>query len=146
MSGIIGGAGSKSGVIGRIEVDNEQGDWTLIPNSGSITGTTGRYYKVGGLVMVRGYFHTASGYTGGTNIEITGLPYPPTQDCCGALQLYEANVQGTGSSGETYNITSRIEASGKLKCLESRDSMTWHTMTWSGIGTGHFFFTITYMT
>ena len=144
MSGIINSAGSKSGVIGRIEMDNEEGDWTLIANSGTIQNTTGRYYKVGGLVMVRGYFHTASGYTGGTNIEITGLPYPPTQDCCGSLQLYNANVQGTGS--ETYHITSRIEASGKLKCVESRDAMAWHTMSWSGIGAGHFFFTITYMT
>ena len=28
MSGIIGGAGSKSGIIGQTELDYEEGEWT----------------------------------------------------------------------------------------------------------------------
>ena len=32
MSGIIGGAGSKSGVIGKTEVNVEEGTWTGVSN------------------------------------------------------------------------------------------------------------------
>ena len=36
MSGIVGGAGSKSGVIGQTEIDYEEGSWVPNNNGGSI--------------------------------------------------------------------------------------------------------------
>ena len=53
MSGIIGGAGSKSGVIGTTELEYEEGDWTpRQDSSGTAFGTaaTGRYIRIGDMV------------------------------------------------------------------------------------------------
>ena len=63
MSGIIGSAGSKSGVIGITELDYEEGSWTPTINtySSGATGmeytvnTVGTYTKIGNIVLFRGY-------------------------------------------------------------------------------------------
>ena len=53
MSGIIGGAGSKSGIIGTTELDYEEGTWTpaflgTTSNSGQVYGGQhGTYVKIG---------------------------------------------------------------------------------------------------
>jgi hypothetical protein len=39
MSGIIGGVGSKSGVIGTTELDYEEGTWTPTSDYGILNGT-----------------------------------------------------------------------------------------------------------
>jgi len=53
MSGIIGGAGSKSGVIGTTELDYEEGEWivALGGTSESLGNTTGHYTKIGKRVF-----------------------------------------------------------------------------------------------
>ncbi len=51
MSGIIGGAGSKSGVIGETEITYESGDWTPSCVVGSPANHKGRYVKIGKLVF-----------------------------------------------------------------------------------------------
>ena len=58
MSGIIGGAGSKSGVIGTTELDYEEGTWTVTwfdaasggTQESATTNATGYYVKIGKLV------------------------------------------------------------------------------------------------
>ena len=81
MSGIIGGAGSKSGVIGETELEYEEGTFNagLSVGSGSATVDSSwnqlRYTRVGRTVFVQGQFRISavsgpSGYT-----RITGLPY-----------------------------------------------------------------------
>ena len=54
MSGIIGGAGSKSGVIGETEIDYEEGTFTItwesLTYSGSIDISLGNYTKIGNTV------------------------------------------------------------------------------------------------
>ena len=57
MSGIIGGAGSKSGIIGETELDYEEGEWTptKVATYGFTDGTevlTGKYIKIGTLVYL----------------------------------------------------------------------------------------------
>ena len=56
MSGIIGGAGSKSGIIGQTEIDYEEGDFTATMGGGnppsSPPTTTGHYTKIGRQVTV----------------------------------------------------------------------------------------------
>jgi len=55
MSGIIGGAGSKSGVIGTTELDYEEGTFSPVPMAGSTdinSSSTGKYIKIGKLVTI----------------------------------------------------------------------------------------------
>jgi hypothetical protein len=81
MSGIIGGAGSKSGVIGETEIDYEEGTWTPTPKGSSgTTGSwahtmTGHYTKIGRTVFVTGYGYISNkgSFTG--DFECKGLPY-----------------------------------------------------------------------
>ena len=57
MSGIIGGAGSKSGVIGETELDYEEGTWTVTVGgaTASLGNTVGYYTKIGKMVFYRWY-------------------------------------------------------------------------------------------
>lgn len=60
MSGLIGSAGSRSGVIGTTELDYEEGTWTPTitgqtnPTSVTTTFTNGKYTKTGRLVVCSG--------------------------------------------------------------------------------------------
>ena len=84
MSGIVGGAGSKSGVIGTTELDYEEGTWTPAFNrqfGGEITATQdnyAEYVKVGNLVTLSvnitlsSVTDSGSGYT-----WIGGAPFAP---------------------------------------------------------------------
>lgn len=57
MSGIIGSAGSKSGVIGTTELDYEEGTWTVTCNNGvTLYSNTdlGSYTKIGRTVTCGG--------------------------------------------------------------------------------------------
>ena len=83
MSGIIGGAGSKSGVIGETELDYEEGTWTpLFADAASggntqagHTGTSGEYTKVGRAVTITAlaYVNTLGSLDG--DIYIRNLPF-----------------------------------------------------------------------
>ena len=81
MSGIIGGAGSKSGVIGTTEIDYEEGTFTaeLRGQGGRATTpvllTDAEYIKVGKLVHITCAFDNVN--TGGASgqIQVTGLPF-----------------------------------------------------------------------
>ena len=75
MSGIIGGAGSKSGVIGETELDYEEGAWTPTSVGGS-PAVEGVYVKIGNMVWVSGSFvFTTSG--GGV---FGALPFTPSNN------------------------------------------------------------------
>ena len=65
MSGIVGGEGSKSGIIGTTELDYEEGSYTytlLFSSSGSITPRTGytllKYIKIGRVCNIFGKIET----------------------------------------------------------------------------------------
>ena len=82
MSGIIGGAGSKSGVIGYTEIDYEEGTFTAIPadSSGNVDTTkqvVGQYTKVGRMVTIQfGKANvTTSGLTSSDVFRVNGLPF-----------------------------------------------------------------------
>ena len=72
MSGIIGGAGSKSGVIGTTELDYEEGEWTPTSQIGTF-GTYGyNYYrKIGGWCIIMASFSNKTSGLG----TIGGLPF-----------------------------------------------------------------------
>ena len=87
MSGIIGGAGSKSGVIGETEIDYEEGTWTpTLTIGGSSTGITysispqsGTYTKIGRQVTLNGYMTLTSDGSLSGGFLLQGLPFT-----CGA--------------------------------------------------------------
>jgi len=69
MSGIIGRAGSKSGVIGTTELDYEEGTWT--PTGPSLNDANGTYTKIGRLIYCSAYV-----YLSVSNADtIGGLPF-----------------------------------------------------------------------
>ena len=90
MSGIIGGAGSKSGIIGQTELEYETGDWTPVlkynanvgsDEAGEFNVTYATYIRIGNLVEIElrmqhgGGGPTSNAYT----IVVSGLPFT-TQD------------------------------------------------------------------
>ena len=80
MSGVIGGAGAKSGVIGRTELDYETGDFTPVYSDAQSGGNTqsgvnwgfAKYTKIGRLVKVQVDIPgiSTSGMTGGNVFHV----------------------------------------------------------------------------
>ena len=90
MSGNIGGAGSKSGTIGRTELDYEEGTWTPVCGTVGFGYQDGTYAKVGNLVHVSMYGQWNASGTPGT---ITGLPFTiSNRSCMGVVSLNKVNT------------------------------------------------------
>ena len=117
MSGIIGGAGSRSGVIGTTELDYEEGNFTTY-----LKGTTGQpsptintdhanggatYVRVGNLVSIQIIFSgvNTTSYSGAIYLE--GLPFPASNT--GAFvancMVYNAATWNGYLVGETNGTT-----------------------------------------
>ena len=82
MSGIIGGAGSKSGIIGETELEYEEGtfDVTFVATtSGTITIDSnhdhGDYVRVGNMVHINGHFRCTGVSSPVGQFQITNLPF-----------------------------------------------------------------------
>jgi hypothetical protein len=95
MSGIIGGAGSKSGVIGETEIDYEEGTFT--PTGTAQAQSTGRYIKVGSMVFVYGFHQSDTTTTARTSWG--GLPFTVgssfgTGEVAGGSVLYNTQQDG----------------------------------------------------
>ena len=72
MSGIVGGPGSKSGVIGETEIDYEEGNWT--PTGTNVAGTSvGKYIKIGSMVHIQGWIIASA--SASTGSQFGGLPF-----------------------------------------------------------------------
>ena len=80
MSGIIGGAGSKSGIIGQTEGGSEVGSYTNVLNIGSGTSTNDAaaprmFYSRSGKFCTIWGFVSSSSHTNTGNIRLR-LPFP----------------------------------------------------------------------
>ena len=80
MSGIIGGAGSRSGVIGETELDVEEGLWTPTDSGFDVSGTFtsgGKYVRIGKMVWVSGWVKGSGSIatSGGASTICGGLPF-----------------------------------------------------------------------
>ena len=85
MSGLIGGAGAKSVIIGETELEYEEGTWTpaMVGTSGSagswnMGGIEGDYIRVGKLVYINMYCYVADKGSYSGDLKITGLPFANT--------------------------------------------------------------------
>ena len=99
MSGIIGGAGSKSGVIGTTELDYEEGTWTPTHTNASAS-NSGSYIKIGKKVFLEGWLASDGGASGTT---FGGLPFAgvTTGNSAGGGNT---NYQNNATSGLQYGI------------------------------------------
>ena len=110
MSGIIGGAGSKSGIIGDTELDYEEGTWTAsISGAGGVgpyglSYTTAYYRKIGGVVHITWDVPLASIGSSSGDATVTGLPY--TASNVGFFFMsYGSAVDGTTRGGYISGTT-----------------------------------------
>ena len=102
MSGIIGGAGSKSGVIGETEIDYEEGTWEAGGTGASLsmTNTIGYYTKIGKRVFIQFYSSAITiSSTSGSLARITGLPFTTSADPYAAGNFYYSH--GNAVDGDT---------------------------------------------
>ena len=119
MSGIIGGAGSKSGVIGTTELDYEEGTWTGVfsgaSNACTMNGsyTTGTYTKIGNMVIVTGFFVNNSLGSASGNMYLTGLPFT----CLNSGTAYTGVAVGMGGD---LNITAPQSVSAAVEINTTR--------------------------
>ena len=80
MSGIIGSAGSKSGIIGLPTIENsvsdyEEGTWTPAPDVDALTEATHRWYKkIGNMVWLSASVTFGASSSTSTQ-KITGSPF-----------------------------------------------------------------------
>jgi len=81
MSGIIGGAGSRSGVIGTTELDYEEGTWSAELRGQIARATTpviitdAQYIKTGRMVYVIASFENVTTTGASGQIQVVGLPF-----------------------------------------------------------------------
>jgi len=116
MSGIIGGAGSKSGVIGYTEIDYEELDSTILDfgngsyGSGGFSGKARSnefVTKIGNIVHVGlRVTLTHSGNTNGTTIIARNLPFlpEPNSNMHGMIALMSATGSASTASGGDTSI------------------------------------------
>jgi hypothetical protein len=103
MSGIIGGAGSKSGVIGQTELDYEEGTFTVSSNTGTIGSETGFYTRIGNLCQFSIYAYNFTGQTGGVAFDLYGLPFTSKNHETMATMLYSGlDYRGTATQLTPY--------------------------------------------
>ena len=127
--------------------DYEEGTWTPAFNEGSGDSTasaTNTYTKVGRVVVLNGYMYNSNGATSGNEVRITGLPFSAGStrgEWKGSLTTHavsfntSAIITTTLNGGHTY-----------VRFTESRSGTSQDRLTYGDAGTGHFQFSITYIT
>ena len=126
MSGIVGGAGSKSGVIGTTELDYEEGSWTPVPNTGSISSIVMSYYrKIGGICFLQ----TSLGNIQGGFGTLTGLPFSTIEHGAG-YETASGNlmVNHVNMDDDTYQIAMYVY-NNSIILYQSRDNQSWASVT-----------------
>tara|TARA_R110000824_G_scaffold324575_1_gene511555 strand:+ start:460 stop:924 length:465 start_codon:yes stop_codon:yes gene_type:complete len=142
MSGIIGGAGSKSGVIGTTELDYEEGTCTLTStdahgsgSGGNLSTTmTANYTKIGRAVTVvlEKYNINKTGMTSGNDFYLIGLPFVNgTYAAAGGMA---SAALGTGG---TYGYTVVCEGGASwFRFAENLNASYWDFVTVGNITDG----------
>jgi len=120
MSGIIGGAGSKSGVIGQTELDYEEGEWTPT-NSNTLTTADGYYTKIGRHVFCT--FHIVVGGSSPLSGDMGGLPFTRIDATGGAVGYHNHNTTTMNASLESVGGTGWSFRTGSTQIWPSAGKM-----------------------
>ena len=130
MSGLIGSAGSKSGVIGTTELDYEVGEWTATLATGytSTPTTTAYYTKIGKVIHL--FMSSTFGTIGmsGTAVTITGVPFAtgtPASCTSGATARIQATDANWRVSGTTISLQRMQSEMGAPASVSSQSSGTY---------------------
>ena len=146
MSGIVGGAGAKSGVVGTTEIDYEEGTWNPVVkdtsgNAFTMHGSynTCSYTKIGRTVTCVGEFDTTSAGSANGDIRVHGFPF--TNGPTAQLHLASFNVgYGGGFNFSTAGFSPGGYMSANLtyvtlRLWDSTSSATpMHSSEWSDDG------------
>ena len=121
MSGILGSAGSKSGVIGVTEINYEEGTWVGVPQNvsgSSLSCITEGYTRIGNTVHVHAALDANSCATTGGSSYIEGLPFTVGANCSGSAMKGDytqgGSVQFLAGSDKMY-ITTFSAISGQIR-------------------------------
>jgi len=149
MSGIIGGAGSKSGVIGTTELDYEEGTWTVTCNNGVTLHSgvdLGSYTKTGRMVTCGGQFRISNNNSNAVlqfNLPFTSRASSGEDSgnyTSGTFRIYEIDVDSA-----TLWMMGYISPNTKImECVYNRDNTS--SLTAHGTTNGYVMFSITYPT
>jgi len=126
MSGIIGSAGSKSGVIGTTELDYEEGTWTPeLYIAGTISSVhnynSGVYTRIGNILHLSFYWYHAGATAGAGAMTIKNLPFTSTRFGSSANGGYPALGMGYNAhSGSDWS-----EHAGRWQ-LNAADALSYY--------------------
>ena len=143
MSGLIGSAGSKSGIIGETELDYEEGSWSPGTSDGTFTYASNNanwYVKIGQHVTLRfgGQNFTANN---SSEIHITNLPFAPKDN-----YMVGGDFWTNSWSSEPGDVRFWDGSQGRLKLYKANGSGSVTAITYSTIGTGgNIYFQIAYI-
>ena len=127
MSGVIGGAGSKSGIIGQTELDYEEGTFTPVIASWTTNANYAVYTKIGRLVIIHMYIIGTGGTAPSGYTAITGLPF--TTGPAGGNSTLSAFIVDTSNSSKRFPVVgytpgSIASCSFSIDLLENYESFT----------------------
>ncbi len=140
MSGIIGGAGSKSGVIGTTELDYEEGTWTVTNSSATPQSQECIYTKVGRLVHCSGHFESNASSTSASLWG--GLPFPSSSDVSQGVRPAGGTAYQDNTSSTHFGILVTVEGTEGRSGFELFSGSTSIAYSTSK----HLYFYITYIT
>ena len=142
MSGIVGGAGSKSGVIGTTELEYETGSWTPIirdatANYATLSTELGTYVKVGKmLVCSYDWVMTSKGSMAGSYIIMADMPFdhPAGQSGTGMVDKFNGfnaswswlawDIKGAGLGTKIYLTASAAAGTDEMVFVPPSPSLS----------------------
>tara|TARA_R100000963_G_C4624405_1_gene91008 strand:- start:355 stop:819 length:465 start_codon:yes stop_codon:yes gene_type:complete len=128
MSGLINGAGSRSGVIGTTELDYEEGEWTPAWTSTSATPSVvsmlGNYTRIGNICNFGCTLYT-NGMSGTlTNAAyVTGLPFTSSANARDSAVVITTTFQVYFLSGRTFFGGEAVASDTKLFICQLGDDL-----------------------
>ena len=113
MSGIVGGAGSKSGIIGETELEYEEGTWTPT-NGNALQSASGTYIRIGNIVHCS--FYLLANASNATTGDMAGLPFTSNSEVAGTAG---------GNAGAGVNSYTNVGAVYFIKVNVSNTTFRW---------------------
>jgi len=151
MSGIIGGAGSKSGIIGITELPEnktfsgiasisgsgyEEGAFTLSPNTGSFTTVTAQshYTRIGSYCHCS---YSLNNLASSAFATLSGLPFTTRPSGTGydSVAMSSFMMNGVDTVDATFEVSMYIY-NMNIYIYQAVDGAGWAAMTASHMGTG----------
>ena len=128
MSGIIGGAGTRSGIVGQTELSEETGTWTAVIKDGSgnemsLFEDTMQYSKIGNQVTISGYVVVNAEESAVGAISLYGLPFT-SGSSNGHLSSIACGYAGSLNVTAGYNLGFYVQSGNTYMFMKVWDAAT----------------------